>query len=171
MIKNLFKTLIIILTLFIIFIGYFSYFGFTTSKFNSVIKDKIKKQNSDLDIDLKKVKLHLDLKNIAIKIKTKNPKIIIKNSEKIELKEISSNILLSSYFQNKFAIKNLLIESKKNEVKNYINFYKNINNSLELILINHLIKQGKAQINIELNFDDSGKIKNDYKLSGKVLNA
>ena len=171
MIKNLFKTLIIILTLFIIFIGYFSYFGFTTSKFNSVIKDKIKKQNSDLDIDLKKVKLHLDLKNIAIKIKTKNPKIIIKNSEKIELKEISSNILLSSYFQNKFAIKNLLIESKKNEVKNYINFYRNINNSLELILINQLIKQGKAQINIELNFDDSGKIKNDYKLSGKVLNA
>ena len=171
MIKNLFKTLIIILTLFIIFIGYLSYFGFTTSKFNSVIKDKIKKQNSDLDIDLKKVKLHLDLKNIAIKIKTKNPKIIIKNSEKIELKEISSNILLSSYFQNKFAIKNLLIESKKNEVKNYINFYKNINNSLELILINQLIKQGKAQINIELNFDDSGKIKNDYKLSGKVLNA
>ena len=171
MIKNLFKTLIIILTLFIIFIGYLSYFGFTTSKFNSVIKDKIKKQNSDLDIDLKKVKLHLDLKNIAIKIKTKNPKIIIKNSEKIELKEISSNIMLSSYFQNKFAIKNLLIESKKNEVKNYINFYKNINNSLELILINQLIKQGKAQINIELNFDDSGKIKNDYKLSGKVLNA
>ena len=171
MIKNLFKTLIITLTLFLIFIGYFSYFGFTTSKFNSVIKDKIKKQNSDLDIDLKKVKLHLDLKNIAIKIKTKNPKIIIKNSEKIELKEISSNILLSSYFQNKFAIKNLLIESKKNEVKNYINFYKNINNSLELILINQLIKQGKAQINIELNFDDSGKIKNDYKLSGKVLNA
>ena len=171
MIKNLFKTLIIILTLFIIFIGYLSYFGFTTTKFNSVIKDKIKKQNSDLDIDLKKVKLHLDLKNIAIKIKTKNPKIIIKNSEKIELKEISSNILLSSYFQNKFAIKNLLIESKKNEVKNYINFYKNINNSLELILINQLIKQGKAQINIELNFDDSGKIKNDYKLSGKVLNA
>ena len=171
MIKNLFKTLIIILTLFIIFIGYFSYFGFTTSKFNSVIKDKIKKQNRDLDIDLKKVKLHLDLKNIAIKIKTKNPKIIIKNSEKIELKEISSNILLSSYFQNKFAIKNILIESKKNEVKNYINFYKNINNSLGLILINQLIKQGKAQINIELNFDDSGKIKNDYKLSGKVLNA
>ena len=52
MIKNLFKTLIIILTLFIIFIGYLSYFGFTTSKFNSVIKDKIKKQNRDLDIEL-----------------------------------------------------------------------------------------------------------------------
>ena len=171
MIKNLFKTLIIILTLFIIFIGYLSYFGFTTSKFNSVIKDKIKKQNSDLDIDLKKVKLHLDLKNIAIKIKTKNPKIIIKNSEKIELKEISSNIMLSSYFQNKFAIKNILIESKKNEIKNLINFYKQINNSLQLVLINQIIKNGKGQINIDLNFDDTGKIKSDYKLSGKIFNA
>ena len=171
MIRKLFKTLLIILTLFLMLIGYLSYFGLTTSKFNSFIKDKIKKQNSDLDIDLKKVKLHLDLKNLSIKIKTKNPKIIIKNSEKIELNEISSNILLSSYFQEKFAIKNLLIESKKNEIKNYINFYKNIDNSLQLVLINQLIKNGKAQINIDLNFDDSGKIKKDYKLSGKVLNA
>ena len=93
MIRNLFKILLIILTLSLMLIGYFSYFGVTTSKFNSVIKDKIKKQNSDLDIELNKIKLHLDLKNLAIKIKIKNPKIIIKNSEKIELNEISSNIL------------------------------------------------------------------------------
>ena len=48
---------------------YFTYFGITTSKFNSIIKDQIRKQNDDIDIDLKKVKLHLDLKNISIKIK------------------------------------------------------------------------------------------------------
>ena len=76
MIKNFLKILILVFTLFLLFIGYFAYFGITTSKFNSIIKDQIKKQNSDLDIDLKKVKLHLDLKNISIKIKTKNPKII-----------------------------------------------------------------------------------------------
>ena len=58
------------------FLAYFAYFGITTSKFNSIIKDQIKKQSSELDIDLKKVKLHLDLKNLSIKIKTKNPKII-----------------------------------------------------------------------------------------------
>ena len=171
MIKNLAKILISILILFLIFIAYFSYFGIKTSKFNSTIKDQIKKQNDNLDIDLKKVKLHLDLKNISIKIKTKNPKIILNNSNDIELKEISSSILLSSYVQNKFAIKNLSIRSKNNEISSYINFYRLTNNSIQLILLNQFVKSGMAQINADLNFDDSGKIKNDYNLTGKILNA
>ena len=171
MIKNFLKILILILILFLLFIGYFAYFGFTTSKFNSIIKDQIKKQNSDLDIDLKKVKLHLDLKNISIKIKTKNPKIILNNSNDIELKEISSSILLSSYVQNKFAIKNLSIRSKNNEISSYINFYRLTNNSIQLILLNQFVKSGMAQINADLNFDDSGKIKSNYNLTGKILNA
>ena len=153
------------------FIGYFAYFGFTTSKFNSIIKDQIKKQSSDIDLDLKKVKLHLDLKNLSIKIKTKNPKIILNNSDQIELNEISSNILVSSYFQNKFALKNLSIDSKNNEISSYINFYRIIDNSLQLILLNQFIKSGKAQVNVDLFFEDSGKIKNNFNLSGKVSNA
>jgi len=171
MIKNILKILILILILFLLFIGYFAFFGITTSKFNSIIKEQIKTQNSDLDIDLKKIKLHLDLKNISIKIKTKNPKIILKNSENIELSEISSNILISSYFENKFAIKNLSIKSKNNEISSYINFYRLINNSLQLVLLNQFIKTGMAQINIDLNFDKSGKIKSNYNLIGKISNA
>jgi len=171
MIKNILKILILILIFFLLFIGYFAYFGFTTSKFNSIIKDEIKKKNSDLDIDLKKIKLHLDLKNISIKIKTKNPKIILKNSDNIELKEISSNILISSYFQNKFALKNLSIISKKNEINSYINFYRLINNSLQLILLNKFVKNGMAQVSVDLNFEDTGRIKNNYKLKGRILNA
>ena len=79
-----------------------------------MIKDQVKKQNADLDIDIKKVKLHLDLKNLSIKIKTKNPKLVLNNSRDIEINEISSNISISSYFQNKYAIKNLSIKSKNN---------------------------------------------------------
>ena len=171
MIKNLVKILILILSLFLIFIAYFTYFGITTSKFNSIIKDKIKKQNYSLDIDLKKVKLHLDLKNISIKVKTKNPKIILKDSGQIKLNEISSNISIYSYFQNKFAIKNLSIKSKNNELSSYINFYSQTNNSLKIILLNQFLKKGMAQVNIDLNFDENGKIKKNYSLTGKVSNA
>ena len=171
MIKNFLKILILILILFLLFIVYFAYFGFTTSKFNSIIKDQIKKQNSDLDIDLKKVKLHLDLKNISIKIKTKNPKIILNNSDNIELKEISSDILISSYLQNKFVAENLSIKSKNNKISSYINFYRHTNNSLQLILLNKFVKSGMAQINVDLNFDDTGRIKNNYNLTGKISNA
>ncbi len=171
MIKNFLKILTLILILFLLLIGYFAYFGITTSKFNSIIKDQIKKQNADLEVDLKKVKLHLDLKNISIKIKTLNPKIILNNAENIEIKEISSNILISSYFQNKFAIKNLSIKSKNNEIRRYINFYKLKNNSLQLVLLEQSIKKGTAKINVDLYFDDSGKIKNNFSLTGKVTNA
>ena len=171
MIKNLLKILISVLLIVTIFIGYFAYFGITTSQFNSFIKEQFKKQNNNLDIDLKKVKLHLDLKNISIKIKTKNPNIIINNYDKVELNEITLNISISSYFQNKFSIKNLRINSKDNKISSYINFYIHSNNSLQLILLNQVLKQGTAKININLNFDEAGNIINDYNLSGKVSNA
>ena len=171
MIKNFLKILILLLISLFLFIGYLAYFGITTSKFNAVIEDQIRNKNSNLDIDLKKVKLHLDLKNISIKIKTKNPKIIINNLDNIELSEITSNISIPSYFQNKFAIKNLSIKSKNNEIKSYINLYKLNKNKLQLILLDQALKSGVAQINVDLHFDDSGKIKNNYNLTGKISNA
>ena len=172
MIKNFLKILTLILILLTIFIGYFAYFGITTSKFNKIIKDQIKNQNNNLDIELKKVKLHLNLKNISIQIKTKNPKIILSNSDNLELKEISSDISITSYFQNKFAIKNLSIKSKNNEIESYIDFYKlNNKNTFQIILLKQVLKGGIAKINADLYFDDLGKIKNNYTLTGKISNA
>ncbi len=172
MTKNILKILTLILILLILFLGYFAYFGITTSQFNTTIKDQIKKQNDNLNIDLKKVKLYLDLKKISIQIKTKNPKIILSNSDNIELNEISSNISISSYFQNKFAIKKLSIKSKNNEISSYINFLKlNKKKPIQIILLKQALKSGTAQINAELYFDDFGKIKKNYILTGKISNA
>lgn len=172
MIRKFLKIITSLLILLIIFLGYFAYFGITTSKLNTFIKDQIKKKNNDLDIELKKVKLHLNLKNITIKILAKNPKIKLNNSAYLNLNEISTNISVFSYLQKKFAIKNLLIKSKSNEIQSYINFYKlNNKNTLQIFLLNQALKNGIAQINAELYFDDNGKIKNNYILSGKIINA
>ena len=171
MIKIFYKILIFVLALFLLFVGYFAYFGFTTSKFNTIIKNQIKKQNNELDIDLKKVKLHLNLKNLSIRIKTTNPQILISNSDNIDLKEISSSISISSYFQNKFVLKNLLIKTKENNINSYINLYRLSNSSLRYVLLNQLVKSGTAKINVDLNFDDFGKIKKNYNLKGKIINA
>ncbi len=172
MIKNFLKLISLVLILLFFFFGYLVYFGITTTKFNSIIKDQIKKQNKDLDIQLKKVKLHLNLKNITIKIKTKNPKIILNNSDHLELIEISSNISISSYLKKKFAIKDLAIKSESNEIKSYINFYKLHNkNLLQTILLKQVLKKGNAQINVKLYFDENGNIKNNYLITGKIVNA
>jgi len=171
MIKNIFKIIITVSIIIILCIFYLSYFGINTSKFNSLIIDQIKNQNSKLDIDLKKIKLHLDLKNISIKIKTQNPTLIINKSKSIDLEEISSNISIKSYFQNKFAIKNLSIRSKNNDIKDFIEFYRVSTNTPQIILLNQIIKKGNIKIKANLNFDQSGKVNKDYKISGNVANT
>jgi len=171
MIKKIFKIIILIVILIILFIFYFTYFGLETSKFNSIIKEQIKKQSSELDINLNKVKLHLDLKNITIKIRTLNPTLVLVNKNNIELEEISSNISIKSYFQNNFLIKNISFDTSDNEIKDYINFYKLFNKTPEIILINQIIKNGTAKISANLNFDKTGKINKDYIFSGNVKNA
>ena len=171
MIKNIFKIIITVSIIIILCIFYLSYFGINTSKFNSLIIDQIKNQNSKLDIDLKKIKLHLDLKNISIKIKTQNPTLIINKSKSIDLEEISSNISIKSYFQNKFAIKNLSIRSKNNDIKDFIEFYRVSTNTPQIILLNQIIKKGNIKLKANLNFDQSGKVNKDYKISGNVTNT
>jgi hypothetical protein len=42
------------------------------------------------------------------------------------------------------------------------------NNSTELLILNKIIKDGSIIADINLNFDESGKIKNDYLIKGIV---
>ena len=168
MINKIFKIIIAIILIILLFIGYVAYFGIETTKFNPIIKDQIKKQNNSLDINLKKVKLHLNLKKASIKIKTKNPTLILNNAIYVDLEEITSNISISSYLQKKFSIKNISLISKNNEIKKYIDFYRTFSNKSQLLFINQIIKDGNVKLNIFLNFDQSGKIKKDYKITGII---
>ncbi len=168
MTRKIFKILIAILIIVTLAVSYLHYFGLETSKFNNIIKEQIQNQNKRLDLNLKKVKLHLDLKDLSLKIKTINPTLVIDNSVNLELDEVSSNISINSYFQNKFAIKNLEIKSKKNEIKNYINLYRLTNNIAQFIVLKQIVKNGNLELNASINFDQSGKILNDYKLFGKI---
>ena len=168
MINKIFKIIIAIILIILLFIGYVAYFGIETTKFNPIIKDQIKKQNNSLDINLKKVKLHLNLKKASIKIKTKNPTLILNNAIYVDLEEITSNISISSYLQKKFSIKNISLISKNNEIKKYIDFYRTFSNKSQLLFINQIIKDGNVKLNILLNFDQSGKIKKDYKITGII---
>ena len=54
--KNVIKYLSISLGLIIILIIYFSLIGIQTDRFNNQIKDRLSKYNSNLDVNLKKIK-------------------------------------------------------------------------------------------------------------------
>ena len=52
--KNILKYLSILLGLIFVIIIYFSFIGIETDRFNSQIKDRLSKNNSNLDVNLKK---------------------------------------------------------------------------------------------------------------------
>ena len=170
MTKKIVNILIFISFLIIIFSIYLINFGIETKRFNSLIKNEVKNQNNRIDIDLKKVKLHLDLKNFSLKIKTQDPVLIIDKEMKILIKEISSNISIASYFKNKFLLNNLNILTHDNKLKKYLALYLVFERTPQIILLNQIIKNGKLKFEVNINFDENGKIKNNYKIIGEAKN-
>ena len=171
MIKNLFKILILVVIFILLILFYLSYFGVETSRFNSIIKDQIKKQNKQIDIKLSTVKLHLDLKNISIKIKTHNAELAIQNNKKIKIEEISSSISINSFIKNNFSIENIFIKTKSNDIIDYLEFYKIVNRTPQIILATQVIKKGTAEFSTYINFDKEGNVIDNYKFVGSINNS
>ena len=76
--KNILKYLSILLGFIFFIIIYFSLIGIETDRFNNQIKDRLSKNNSNLDVNLKKIKLTLDPLNFKLNAKTIGTKIIYK---------------------------------------------------------------------------------------------
>ena len=109
MIKKTFYTTLII---FLASIVYLNYFGVSTNKFNQNIEKKFKENYPGIDIKLNEVKIKLHLSKFSINLETENP-LILSGNEKIELNKVATKYDLKSFFKKKFAIKNLIIDSKK----------------------------------------------------------
>ncbi len=170
MIKKIIKLLTFFIVILVIVILYLSYFGIETKRFNKIIKDGISKNNKELDIELKKVKILLNLTSLTVGINTKNPKILF-NNKKIDLKNIESELSIKSFLNEEFAIKNLAINTKQNKLKDVINFIKLYNNTPQMFIINNIIKDGIIKSSIKINFNENGKVIEDYKINGSILNT
>ena len=170
MIKSFYKYIIFLIVLVSIPFFYLSYFGIKTSKFNSIIKNKIQDHNPRLDINLNKVNIFLDIKKISIKIKAEKPILILDKTKEIEFEEIISYLSIRSYLLKEFAIKNIKLSTYDNDIKNILSFYRLINNSPQLLIFNQIFKKGDVRFSIYFNFDKNGKINNDYEINGEVRN-
>ena len=74
--KKFIKYISLIIGVIISILIYLSIFGIETEKFNNKIIDRVNKNNSNLDLKLKKIKLTLDPLNLRINAKTIGAKII-----------------------------------------------------------------------------------------------
>ncbi len=167
MIKKIIKYFLYFLILIFIGIFYLSYFGIETKRFNQLIKNEVSKVNKKINIELKDVKILLNLSNFSIALKTYEPNLVFDN-KKIKLKNIKTNFSLGSFLKKEFAIKNVSISTKENNLKDVVSLVRVYQNSPQLFIFNKMIKNGTLVTDINFNFNDKGKIKKDYSIKGSV---
>ena len=167
MIKKIIKYFLYFLILIFIGILYLSYFGIETKRFNQLIKNEVSKVNKKINIELKDVKILLNLSNFSIALKTYEPNLVFDN-KKIKLKNIKTNFSLGSFLKKEFAIKNVSISTKENNLKDVVSLARVYQNSPQLLIFNKMIKNGTLVTDINFNFNDKGKINKDYSIKGSV---
>ena len=168
--KNFLKYTSIILSVFILSIFYLSIFGLETKKFNNQIKNKIYQSNKDLDIELKKIRITLDPLNFQISAKTIGPKIFFKKKQ-IQLEYVKTNISLNSILKNKIISSKLEFSTRSIMLKDLITFLRLTTDKPGLFILEKSIKNGQVIANVNLNFDENGKIKKDYKIIATLKNG
>ena len=168
--NNILKYLLSLLSLLIIFIVYLSIVGIETDKFNNQIKNRISQINKNIDIDLNKIKLTLDPLKLKIYAKTIGTTVYI-SKRPLALESIKMQVSLSSLIKNKISSSNIEATTKSILLNDLIKFIRTTNNKAELFILEKIVKKGNVIIDLNLNIDENGKLKNDYKIEGLVKDA
>ena len=164
--KIIFKITSIFLISILILLAYLSIVGIETTKFNKQIQNKVKNIDSNLNLELKKIKLVLNPLRLNFSAKTLGPKIVNQNKY-LELENIKTNISLKSLIRNEFSIEQLEISTKSIEIGNLISFTRLIYEIPELIIFEKLFDiKGYVIANIKVEFNKDGSLKNNYIFAG-----
>jgi len=167
MIKRIIKSLLIIFLILAVPIIYLSIFGIKTDKFNSKITNNILKINNKINLSLKDVNYLLNPYNFTINIKTTNPQILLEGRS-LGIKEIQTNVALKSLINDQFLIDDLQITTKEIKLNDIFALARVFQKSTQFFILDKMIKDGSVFANINLNFDASGKIKENFKIEGYV---
>ena len=161
--KNLLKYIFVIISILSLLIVYLSIFGLETDRLNSLIKNKINQFDKNIEVELKKIRLTLNPLNFKVNAKTISPNVFYKKKI-IKLEYIQTQISLISLIKNQIVSSKLKISTKSIPLKDLIAFARVVSKKSELFILETAIKNGQVVVDVELNFDETGKIKNDYEI-------
>ena len=164
------RTGILLISIFLILIIFLSTIGIKTNKLNNQIQNQLEKVNKDFRIELKDVSIILDPFKFKLNLKTIGTNLKYRNRE-IQLEKIESNISLKSILSNEFSLKKLIISTKPIKVKNLISLFRILNNDPKLLIAEQFIKSGYLIADINIEFNNEGKIKDNFYINGYVKNG
>ena len=165
--NNILKYFILLLAVLVILTVYLSTVGIETDKFNDQIKKRISQINKNIDIDLKKIKLILDPFKLKIYAKTVGTTVYFAKRP-LALESIKTQVALSSLIKNKFSSSNIEVKTKSILLNDLIKFIRTANDKPQLFILEKIVNKGHVIINLSLNIDENGKLKNDYIIEGLI---
>ena len=165
--KIIIRILIFFISTTFVFFIYLSTFGIKTDKLNTQISSQIKNIDKNFELELKDIIIILDPISFKINLKTIGANLNYKDKT-IKFEKIKSGISLKSLINNQFSLKQLEISTKSVEIKNIISFIRVLKNDPKLYIAEKFIKRGFLIADINLEFDQNGNIKNNYRVNGYV---
>ena len=162
--RKFFITITILIFLSII---YLSTVGIETESFNEQIKYKVDESNKNLQLNLKKIKIKLDPLKLKLSAKTVGATVYYYNKP-LELEYISTQVSLASIIKNRFVSSNFEIVSKSLPLGDLIKFVRAAYKGPELFIFEKIIKKGHVIFDLKINYDENGKIKDDYEINGVI---
>ena len=90
------------------------------------------------------------------------------NNQLIKLQSIKTNISLKSLLNKKFSLTGLNISTKSLEVKELISFLRLFKKDIKFYIAEQFIKSGYIIADLDVEFDENGKIKDSYIINGFV---
>jgi len=170
MIKGLIKFLLTVVLLLILAIIYLSVVGINTDKFNNQINKSILEINNKVNLKLSNVTYLLNPYNFSINVTTKNTQILIEDS-KIDINNIKTNVSLKSLINDQFSIDDVQISTAEVKINDLIFLIRAFYNTPQLFILNTIIKEGVIAVDTNINFDNQGKVKDNYQIKGFVKNT
>jgi len=171
--KNFFYSVFSILVfLFASVVIYLSTIGHETSKFNNLIVKEIKKKGSNIELELKKIKIKLDIKKFQLFLSTNNPKFIYQNI-KIPVTEVKIYSKINKIFNNRIEVSQIVFGVKKFKIQDIQKIAIRIKPSnFKNYLLNNINGGEIEEALFDLNTDKNFKLVN-YKAAGtiKKINA
>ena len=170
MIKKILKIILYISLFLVLTIFYLSLFGVKTKIFNNEIKKKFSTINPSIEFNINEVNYLLNPFNFTFNIITKNVQILVEGN-KLDLESIKTNVSLKSLIDNQFSIDDLQISTAEIKLNDLILLARTVHNTPQLFVLNTIIKEGTIAADININFDNQGKIKDNYQIKGFIKNT
>jgi len=170
MIKFFLRFFLFLLVTIFLLAAYLYYFGITTDKFDSLIKDKANEVNQNVKLNFNKTKIHFNLKELNLVVRLQNPRIFIIDNE-IDLSKLDLFLPLRSFFSSDFLLEKTEVAFEQKNIDDLTKVTRIFLPRFINKKIKKIIEKGNLEGEFVIPFESDGSIGKNYAFSGKIIDA